>query len=328
MRREFVFLTCLSIFLVLSCGQKDPLGVPLGFLFVDSDPDGALIFLDGDTTDLVTPDTLTEVTTGAHTVSVLLIGYESDPAERIIEVKLGEVASAYFTLTLASAARVVLLEEFTNTSCIPCAQASPLLDAIAAYRGRSEVVAVKYHAGFPAPTDPFYLANMQDNQARVGYYSVTGIPHLRVDGTTVSPSLDSTRIESDIDARLGLPSPIQLSADYEVSGSQYSVTARIIGFEDTGYEDLMIRFALVESDIDIDPPPGANGETDFEHTMRKMLPDATGEHFHVQPSDTLEFKRQFTVDPSWNVDQLETVVFVQSESGLEVIGACSDHKGD
>ena len=326
MRKELMFLTQLSIFLVLSCGQKDPLGVPLGFLFVDSDPDSALIFLEGKSTGLVTPDTLTEVTTGAHTVSVLLVGYESDPAERIIQVKLGEVASAYFTLTLASAARIVLLEEFTNTSCIPCAQASPILDAIAAYRGRDEVVAVKYHAWFPGPTDPFYLADTQDNQARVGYYSVTGIPHLRIDGTTVSPSLDSTRIESDIDARLGYPSPIELSADYEVSGSQYSVTARVIGLEDPGYEDLMIRFALVESGIHIEPPPGANGETDFEHTLRKMLPDATGEHFHVQPGDTLEFRRQLTLDPDWNVDRLETVVFVQSESGLEVIGACSDHQ--
>jgi hypothetical protein len=192
--------------------------------------------------------------------------------------------------------------------------------------GRQKVVAIKYHAWFPGATDPFYLAEMTSNRDRVFYYGVGGIPHLRIDGTTVSPSLDGDRITNDIEARLIGASPLSLDATYESSGNLYTVTATVIGLEEPAYDDLVIHMALVESGIHIDPPPGANGEIDFQYVMRRMMPSASGESISLSKGDTLSCEQQFLIDASWNVNNLETVVFVQSRGNLEVLQACSDHE--
>lgn len=328
MKKRYVILAVLAAVSLPSCGQKDPLGIPAlpGSLFVDSEPQGALIFLDLESTGLFTPDTIPQVSPGEHTVSVSLEGYETNPQTLVIEIAPGAVSSAFFTLSQAVSSRTVLVEEFTNTSCIPCAEASPIIDAIVASMGREKVVAVKYHAWFPGPTDPFYLAETEDNRARAEYYYVTGIPHLRIDGTTVSPSLDSPRIVSDIETRLEQSPPLSLTAGYEIAGNQYTVTARVAALEEPVYSDHVIHFAVVESGIHIDPPPGTNGETDFEHVMRRMLPSASGESFNISQGDTLTFQRQFALDASWNANNIETVVFVQSRGTLEILQACSDHE--
>ncbi len=294
-----------------------------GSIYVDSDPQGAAIYLDGDSTGQVTPDTLALVLTGQRTVGVLLSGYESDSQE--IDVSPDETATAFFTLAEVAFSKTVLVEEFTNTSCIPCADASPILDGLVSQFGRDNVVAVKYHTGFPGANDPFYLHNRSDSDARQMYYFVTGIPHLRVDGST-SPSLDSLQVRMDIQSRLAVTPPLILDASYEILGSEYTVRAQVISGSVAIPADLVIHFALVESGFHIDPPPGINGETDFEHVMRAMFPSGNGESFTISDNDTLEFIRQFTIDPTWVESNIETVVFVQSQSSLEVLQACSDHK--
>ncbi len=117
-----------------------------------------------------------------------------------------------------------------------------------------------------------------------------------------------------------------LETDHEILGDQYSVSTRVIAVDDYGFNDLVIQFVLVESGIVIDPPPGLNGETHFEHIMRKMYPDADGEAFTISEGDTLEFERQFSIDPTWDTDNIEIVVFVQHVGGREVLQACSDHE--
>jgi thiol-disulfide isomerase/thioredoxin len=316
----------LSIAFAFSCGQKDPVGVGFGSLFVDSEPQGALIYFDGNSTNQVTPDTLDQVVSGQHTVSVSLEGYESDPPEQVLQVKPGELLSSFFTLTEIVFSRTVLIEEFTNTSCIPCAEASPILDGLAEEFGRENLVAIKYHPWWPGATDPFYLHNTVDNRTRTEYYFITQIPDVIVDGTNGPPSLDSIAIRNDIEARLSQPSSMTVEAEYEVTGSQYTVRATVVAVDDPGYSDLAIHFAVVESGIHIDPPPGINGETDFEHILRKMLPDGNGEPFTISVDDTLEFERQVMIDAAWVTDNIETVVFVQSQGSLEVLQACSDHK--
>ncbi len=320
----------ISFVVFLSCGQKDPVFVApeidYGSVFVDSEPGGALIFIDGASTLQVTPDTVHEVVTGQRTVTVLLEGYESDPDAETVEVMADSVVSVSFTLTsVGVASRVVLIEEFTNTSCIPCAEASPIIDGLLEELGGGQLLAIKYHTGFPGATDPFYLHNRSDNDARLDYYGVLGIPDVFVDGILGPPSLDSDRVRQDVETRLATPPAFSIESDYEITGGQYSVTATVLGLDDPGTGDYVIHFALVESGVHFDDPPGANGETDFEMIMRKMLPDADGETF-AYSEDAMIFEREVALNPAWNTNNIETIVFIQSQGTREILQARSDHE--
>lgn len=52
-----------------------PLSAPVGKIFLSSVPAGAAIFLDGNTTGKITPDTLTSVVVGDHTIKLTLSNY-------------------------------------------------------------------------------------------------------------------------------------------------------------------------------------------------------------------------------------------------------------
>lgn len=60
------------------CGREAPV-FQTGSIAVSSEPDGAAIFLDGQDTGLVTPDTLTALEPGTYNVSVALEGYLASP---------------------------------------------------------------------------------------------------------------------------------------------------------------------------------------------------------------------------------------------------------
>lgn len=80
--------------------------VERGAIAVSSDVAGALIYLDGAATAMTTPDTLTGLVIGAHTVRVELAGYEAIPESLDVVVAGDSTSQAMFTMnpTLGSIA--------------------------------------------------------------------------------------------------------------------------------------------------------------------------------------------------------------------------------
>jgi peroxiredoxin len=75
------------LFLLWSCSTKNLIGTEkVGSIFVDSNVPGANIELDNNSTGKQTPDTLKNIPVGKHTVSVKKEGYNSNPADTVIEV--------------------------------------------------------------------------------------------------------------------------------------------------------------------------------------------------------------------------------------------------
>ena len=75
------------------------------------------------------------------------------------------MASLLMLVTLklnAQNERLLLLESFTNTGCVPCAQYNPTMDALIA-NNLDKVVAIKYHVNWPSSSDPMYLHNTAEN---------------------------------------------------------------------------------------------------------------------------------------------------------------------
>ena len=95
----FFLLFVLGTYLTFNCSTKyveRPL--TLGSISVLSTPYGANIFLDNQDTGKLTPDTLLDVPTGMHQVSVSKAGYVSSPASEVVEVSENQTVSVFFTL--------------------------------------------------------------------------------------------------------------------------------------------------------------------------------------------------------------------------------------
>ncbi len=94
-----LILIALAIF---SCGVKQPVenveSQKTGKIFVSSQPDSALIFLDGQNTFKVTPDTLNGISLGRHIVRVQREGFKPLQDSIIVQVEEKTIARAAFTL--------------------------------------------------------------------------------------------------------------------------------------------------------------------------------------------------------------------------------------
>ena len=63
---------------------------------------------------------------------------------------------------------IVVVENFTNTGCGPCAKFSPVLDKVGNDR-LGDVICIKCHGSYPDHNDPFYLEEKSTLQQRMKY---------------------------------------------------------------------------------------------------------------------------------------------------------------
>lgn len=168
--------------------------------------------------------------------------------------------------------RITCIEEFTSSTCVPCASFNvgfdPILEQNNANNSTgpgSSVVAVKYQMDWPAPgTDPSYNAH---GVARQNFYGVSGIPSPWIDGKEMA-----TGGQSDIDAALTIQSPMSISMTYSVSGSLVTATATVTPYINVS-AGAKLYIALTEKQYVYS---GTTTQTEFHHAMRRMLPDGGG----------------------------------------------------
>jgi hypothetical protein len=324
-QRALKLIAALVVGLFLSgCGQEDPVGlIGVGSIFVTADEPGASIILDGQPTGSVTPDTLENVTVGEHEVSVEKAGFIADPPSRVVSVTVLQLVSISFTLTPVQAGlqRTVLLEDFSNTGCIPCVDTEEVIEEALIFYGETRLVVVQYHLLFPNPGDPFYLAARVDNDARSSYYAVPFAPYVVVDGVNIPADATNAGLVQDaIDGRVDRETSLEIRVRNQITGSNGIVEMDIVAREGAPSGDLVLRCAIVENEIAHNAP---NGIDIHQHVMRDLLPDAGGETIQLTEGDSLSFDFPYTVSVDWNPQNLNAVVFVQDDQTREVHQAAS-----
>jgi hypothetical protein len=165
---------------------------------------------------------------------------------------------------------------------------------------------------WPNGVDPWYLANTTDNNARRVYYNITGTPTQVCDGTAASwPTMQST-----IQNRLAVASPIWMDLIAQVNGNNLNLTAKCVTSQSiTG--NYVIQMVLMERYKFLVSP---NGMNDHYHPMVKMAPTASGQTFSAPtPGDTITYNASFTLSPSWSITNLDIAAFVQNNSNHEVL---------
>ena len=169
----------------------------------------------------------------------------------------------------ATADRVVLAEEFTSSTCGPCASFNPgykqLLDANSANTETGRVTSVKYQMNWPSPgNDPAY--NQEAADRRVAY-GISGVPDVVYSGSNIPTS------QANIDIVKDVPSLANLSAEWSATGNYIQCDATINALGDLG-SNVVLHMAMIEKQINHSIQ--TNGETVFYHVFRKFMDGSNG----------------------------------------------------
>lgn len=234
------------------------------------------------------------------------------------------------TLLLAVAVsaqnRIVLVEEFTNTGCGPCASWSPELDAVIENR-LGDCVAIKYHSNYPNRNDEFYNYDPDTQQKRHDFYEVDGVPATFVNGEKLyfrtSSCLDET-----ITQQMAQPERFSLTLSKGIENHRMSVQTNLTPLQEIeSGTSLRLFVAAIEEHI-YPSKPYPNGETSLHYTMRKMFTGGDG----IQISDDgLHAGQAYSYGASWEIDfcddetQLGVVAFLQDIETKEVV--CAAYSG-
>lgn len=224
----------------------------------------------------------------------------------------------------AQHARRVLVEEFTNASCPPCAAQNPsfnaLLEANADY-----VTPIKYQVWWPG-FDPMYNQTKPDVDPRVAYYGVSGVPNAFVNGGVVSndcgyyEGAPACLSADEITDAYGNTTPVTIALTHALSADTKSVNINVDVTSDAALTgNLVLRVAVLEREITFLSAPGSNGEKDFSHVMRKMLPDAGGTATgNFTAGETKNFLFNWQLANFYNLNEVMVIAWLQNESTQEV----------
>lgn len=254
-------------------------------------------------------------------IPLLILGCETNPPTQPISLKDGEVK---IDITMSednsiNSDRTILLEDFANVSCVPCVTSNKIIQSVLNSYGSSKVVSIKFPTNFPSPVDPFYLAGKQFCDFRMTYYNILFAPTIILDGITKPTPTDSNSIKQALNNRLTVPSNFKITITKTVAngGLLINVDIRVKNINSLNLDELFLRCAIVESEVEYEQAPGSNGETKFYDVMRVLLPSNEGISLSsIGSAQTYQYEN--TIDTVWNINKLESVVFIQSSVNKEI----------
>lgn len=236
---------------------------------------------------------------------------------------IGCLSLAATLQTQAQSQRLVLVEEFTNASCGPCAAQNPAFNTLLD-NNTVKAVSIKYQTNWPG-VDPMNAQTQADVAPRVTYYAVSGVPYSPMDGVAFTggsySGAPANATQAKIDAAYAVPATHDIvmthaySADFDSVFITMNITCTV-----TGTGTLKARIGLIEKQIAFPSAPGTNGETDFFYVMRKMYPNATGT---VVTADTLGETQTITLSGpiplfTYDINQIAVVGWIQNDVNKSV----------
>lgn len=215
-----------------------------------------------------------------------------------------------------------LVERFTNCSCGPCATINNTWynATTANLLNTRSITHVVYNVDWPSPTDPMHLLNAADNNSRRGYYGISSVPSIGVNGTMISVS--QAALEGAVNIGNAAYSPFKIQI-IPVRFSNNVLNVKVIITRDssdiTTFNNTKLRVALTELTVDRTCLTCCNnGETLFHNVTRKMLPDGKGTTVQVPaPGASVEYEFSFIPTAEFlqevDITALSVVAFVQND---------------
>ncbi len=228
------------------------------------------------------------------------------------------------SLYLPGFLRKVLFEEFTSSTCGPCAANNPTIDAFVNNKFDS-LVPIKYHMNWPSPgNDPMYLYNPQQATDRRTYYGVNAVPTVIMDGV-VRPEYPYTLPNSLPDAfnsRKSKGTPVNLSVTHtRIPGDTIRADITLTISSNLPAGQYYMRVHAIERIVRYATPPGTNGEKDFYDVFRRAYPNSQGIQIPTT-AGTYNYSVKYPFDLAvWVDTSIYTAVFVQNDLTKEVLNS-------
>ncbi|MGB3130295.1 MAG: Omp28-related outer membrane protein, partial [Saprospiraceae bacterium] len=224
--------------------------------------------------------------------------------------------------------RRVLIEEFTNASCPPCAAQNPDFNELLK-ANYAKVTPIKYQTSFPG-VDPMNEANPVDVKTREDYYEISGVPYGLYNGKII-PEIEFYEGApgdlqlSQINSEYNRNTPIKLVINHSlVKLDSVNITISVSNNSTTNFvsKNLRLHTAIVEKNILFPSPAGTNGEIEFSFVMRKMFPSAEGTILGIDTIKagqvlTFTFKEKM-IENVYSFRNMAVVAFLQNYDTKEV----------
>lgn len=192
--------------------------------------------------------------------------------------------------------RIPLYETFTSSTCPPCKPGNIHLEGLFADPvNQGKYTSIKYQMSWPGTGDPYYTL---EGSSRRSLYAVNSVPRLELDGGFDNgPTLLT---QEDMDAAYANPAIVELKSYYQVNEATKTVTIQI---EVKALQDIESAggfflhcgiFEFMTTDN-----KKSNGELEFEHVMKKMVPGAGGTYLGSMDADEV---KTFELSYSFNGD--------------------------
>ncbi len=213
--------------------------------------------------------------------------------------------------------RRVLIEEFTNASCPPCAAANPAFNATIE-ANMQYLTPIKYQTNWPG-YDPMNVQTQTDVAPRVTYYAVSGVPNGRQNGKLEIFPL-SQMTAASIQTAYNTLTPVTMTLTHALNATMDSVLINVSVTSDAALSGtLKLRVAVIEEDVIFDAPPGSNGEADFYQIMRKMLPNSAGTTTgNFTAGETKSYSFAWKLAYFYDINQMSVAAFLQNDATKEV----------
>jgi len=172
-----------------------------------------------------------------------------------------------------SALRNTLIEEFSSSTCAPCASLNSTFDPFINTNNPNtggRVNIIKNQVNWPSPgTDPSYNPH---SAARVTYYDISAAPTTLIDGTSEMQYHN----QAEIDAAKLIPAYATITASLTATPSgTVSASAVIIPHVTISSASVVrVHQALLQSTYTY--TAGTTSQKNYFHVMRKMFPNAAG----------------------------------------------------
>jgi hypothetical protein len=168
----------------------------------------------------------------------------------------------------ALAVKQPLIETFTSSTCGPCNPANVTAEALFA-QNPGKITSIKFQADWPGAGDPYYTDEVGN---RIAYYAINSVPRMEIDGGWDQNGNNITQqIVDDYVNELCL---IDLSSNYSINGKTVDFDITIDPLENFNSNNLVVHSAIIEETTYNNVKN--NGETQFEHVVKKMVPSDNG----------------------------------------------------
>jgi Outer membrane protein Omp28/Secretion system C-terminal sorting domain len=220
--------------------------------------------------------------------------------------------------------RRVLVEEFTQASCPPCASQNPAFNA-KLDQMNDLVTPLKYQTSWPG-VDPMNQHNPGEVATRVAYYEVSGVPNAFLNGIGVADdcgaydNAPACMDTSEVRAAYDELTPVTINLSHTLSADFSTIQVTVSVTSDAALSGpLRLHVACTEPEIIFGAAPGTNGELEFFDVMKKMLPNAEGTLTgNFTAGETKTFSFEYSPSYYYDLNQIGVVAWLQDNTTKEV----------